>query len=121
MRKAGEVEMKHPEYDSPFVLNLSDITAQMAQNIDGMCLQAVQRVGVNVDEEKLLTALNQDSKRYREAYRSGYETGYEKRDEEIIRCRDCKWNNGYTGCDKYLLPHGGDWYCADAERRDDDG
>ena len=36
---------------------------------------------------------------------------------EVVRCRDCKWNNRYTGCNKYFLPHGGDWYCADGERR----
>ena len=36
--------------------------------------------------------------------------------KELIRCKDCKWNNGYTGCDKYLIPHGGDWFCADAEK-----
>ena len=35
----------------------------------------------------------------------------------IVRCKDCKWNNGYTGCDKYLLPHGGNWFCADGEKR----
>ena len=36
----------------------------------------------------------------------------------LIRCKDCKWNNGYTGCDKYLIPHGGDWFCADGEKRE---
>ena len=40
-----------------------------------------------------------------------------KEQEAVVRCKDCKWNNGYTGCDKYLLPHGGDWFCADGERR----
>lgn len=37
---------------------------------------------------------------------------------QIVRCKDCKWNNGYTGCDKYLLPHGGDWFCADGVKKD---
>lgn len=37
---------------------------------------------------------------------------------ELVRCKDCKWNNGYTGCDKYLLPHGGDWFCADGKRKE---
>ena len=40
-----------------------------------------------------------------------------KEQPQIVRCKDCKWNNGYTGCDKYLLPHGGDWFCADGEKR----
>ena len=40
-----------------------------------------------------------------------------KEQEAVVRCKDCKWNNGFTGCDKYLLPHGGDWFCADGERK----
>ena len=78
--------MKHPEYDSPFELVMSDITTQIARNIDEMCWNAVQRVGINVDKYKLLTALRQDAKRYHEAYANGYDTGYEKRDDDIVRC-----------------------------------
>ena len=43
-------------------------------------------------------------------------------DEEevtLVMCKDCKWNNGFTGCDKYLIPHGGNWFCADGERKND--
>ena len=37
-----------------------------------------------------------------------------KEQPEIVRCKDCKWNYIHAGCE---LPHGGDWYCADGERR----
>lgn len=94
--------MKYPEYDSPFELTISDITTQMAKNIDEMSWQAVQRVGINVDKEKLLIALKQDAERYREAYANGYDTGYEKRDDDIVRCKDCKYhgniNEDYCVC-----------------------
>ena len=87
--------MKYPEYDSPFEMNISDMTTQMARNIDEMSWQALQRVGINVDKDKLLIALRQDSERYREAYAkgydTGYDTGYEKRDDDIVRCKDCKY------------------------------
>ena len=66
--------MKYPEYDSPFELVMSNITTQMVKEIDDMCLQAVQRVGINANKEKLLDALTQDSKRYRKAFERGYET-----------------------------------------------
>lgn len=115
--------MKHPEYDSPFELVMSDITTQMARNIDEMCWQAVQRVGINVDKDKLLIALRQDAKRYREAYANGYDTGYEKRDDDIVRCKDCKysamdmccnhpieWDNGESR--NHYNPN---WFCADGE------
>lgn len=113
--------MKYQEYDSPFELAISDITNQMAKNIDETCWQAVQRVGINVDKDKLLTALKQDAERYREAYIKGYDTGYEKRDDDIVRCKDCKnchiYGNGYNSyCQlgnniSYIYG-----FCSEAER-----
>ena len=66
--------MKYPEYDSPFSIVLSDMTTQMSNQIDDMCVKAIQRIGINADKKKLLDALTQDSKRYREAFERGYET-----------------------------------------------
>lgn len=118
--------MKHQEYDSPLELVVSNITTQMAKSVDGMCWQAVQRAGINVDKDKLLAALNQDSERYRKAYKNGYDTGYEKRDDEIVRCRDCKHFNDMKcsypergTCDLWHMLHWGDWFCADGERKED--
>ena len=118
-RKVGEVEsMKYPEYDSPFELVISDITTQMARNIDEACWQAIQRVGINVDKEKMLIALKQDAERYREAFSKGYNTGYEKRDEEIVRCKYCKFlSEGECMIRVGWFPVKPEWYCADGERR----
>lgn len=115
--------MKHPEYDSPFELTISDITTQMARNIDEMSWQAVQRVGINVDKDKLLIALRHDAERYREAYANGYDTGYTKRDEEIVRCQECKYyesSGWYTQCFRHngLSPEE-DWFCPDGERKEE--
>lgn len=124
--------MKYPEYDSPFKLVISDITTQTAKNIDEMCWQALQRVGINADKEKLLIALKQDSERYREAYAKGYDTGYEKRDDKIVRCKDCKYrskemydyygnpNNKVYVCQIHDLAKKPDWFCADGERCESD-
>lgn len=123
--------MKYPEYDSPFKLTMSDITMQMAQKTDEMCWNAVQRVGIDVDKEKLLIVLKQDSERYREAYAKGYDTGYEERDEKIIRCKDCKYwlpmnrfhqdyHHGRGECELNCWVKDSNWFCADGERRDDD-
>ena len=113
--------MKHPEYDSPFELTINDITTQMARNIDEMSWQAVQRVGINVDKDKLLTALKQDAERYREAYANGYDTGYEQRDDDIVRCKDCKHlnapANGVPFCKRVKKFVDADWFCADGERK----
>lgn len=125
--------MKYPEYDSPFELTISDITTQMARNIDEACWQAIQRIGINVDKEKMLIALKQDAERYREAFSKGRDTGYAKRDEEIVRCKDCKHRTEemYNYCNnpndkRYVcqindLAKKPDWFCADGERGSDDG
>ena len=112
--------MKHPEYDSPFELVVSDITTQMARNIDEMCWNAVQRVGINVDKEKLLICLKQDAERYREAYKKGYATGYEKRDDDIVRCKDCKHHGEWSCavCIDELFETAGNWFCADGEPKE---
>ena len=94
-------------YKSPIELIMGQIETQTENYI----CKAIRNVGVNVDKDELLKALQYD--------RNQYQKGYNDRDAEIVRCKDCKWNNGYTGCDKYLLPHGGDWFCADGERRTD--
>ena len=111
--------MKHPEYDSPFELTISNINTQMAKNIDEMCWKAVQRVGINVDKEKLLIALKQDSERYREAYANGYDTGYEKRDDELVRCKGCSFYTDSANCPVYGMDRYDDWFCADGKKRDD--
>ena len=109
--------MKYPEYDSPFELDISDIATQIARNIDETCWKAVQRVGINVDKEKMLIALRQDAERYREAYANGYDTGYEKRDDDIVRCKDCKWyDERISMCDNCGLPREQTFFCADGER-----
>lgn len=42
--------------------------------------------------------------------------------EEIIRCRDCKYQvdrgRRYKECDKHFLQAKDDWFCADGERSD---
>lgn len=112
--------MKHTEYDSPFELVVSDITAKMAKNVEEMCWEAVQRVGINVDKEKLLIALKQDGERYREAYANGYNAGYKKREDDIVRCKDCKHYRKDTCSAEagMAFPPPDNWYCADGERRE---
>ena len=39
-----------------------------------------------------------------------------KEQPQIVRCKDCKFNH-VLGCSKYCIPHGGDWFCADGERK----
>ena len=59
-----------------------------------------------------------------EGYAEGYRDGYSKRDEEIVRCKDCInkecfGRDGKIVCDLDGFLHDPDWFCADGERKDD--
>jgi len=99
-------------YQSP----IDVIIGQMNMTIENEICKAVQNVGVNVDKEELLKALQYD--------RGQYQKGYRDRDDEIVRCKDCKyhapdmccnhpieWNNGESR--NHCNPN---WFCADGER-----
>ena len=112
-RKVGEVGMS---YQSPIEV----IQTQMRNQIEGNIYQAVMNVGVNVDKEELLKALQYD--------REQYQKGYKDRDDQIVRCKDCvHWIPGtITDKDDFIQPrckrNGGGWssddYCSCAERRE---
>lgn len=94
-------------YQSPIEV----IQTQMRNQIEGDIYKAVMNVGVNVDKEELLKALQYD--------REQYQKGYKDRDDQIVRCRDCTFRNEIS-CPLYYryseLPSD-DWFCADGKRR----
>lgn len=100
-------------YKSPIELIMSDMQIRM----EGKICNAVQNVGVNVDKEELLKALQYD--------RDQYQKGYDDRDSEIVRCKDCADGHLLTlpdgkkviECREYLC-HEPDWFCADGVRKD---
>ena len=118
------------DYDSPVELFLQSTIDKMssacADFLDNGVMKAVVNAGFNINKEKLEQVLSQDKCRYEEAYRRGYATGYTKREDEIIRCMDCKWNSGYgrgmyvcfCTCYRTGTPHKDDWFCADGEPKD---
>ena len=90
----------------------------MRNQIEGEIYKAVMNVGVNVDKEELIKALQYD--------RGQYQKGYKDRDDQIVRCKDCV-NRGTSRCpchysgDPYIdWTPDDDWFCADGERRTDD-
>lgn len=100
-------------YQSP----IDVIVGQMNLRMENEICKAVQNVGVTVDKEELLKALQYD--------RGQYQKGYKDKDDEIVRCKDCKRgirldDTNYFVCTKpfagYREAHTGDWFCADGER-----
>lgn len=103
-------------YQSPIEV----IQTEMRNQIEGNIYQAVMNVGVNVDKEELLKALQYD--------REQYQKGYKDRDDQIVRCKDCVYwqdnNDGYPHKDckwrEDETPDPDD-YCSAGERKDENG
>ena len=105
-------------YKSP----IDVIMGQMNMVYENEILKAVQNVGVNVDKNELLKALQYD--------RRQYQKGYADRDSEIIRCKDCRHFEPdgnydyeskcpcYCSDDPYYswVPDE-DWFCPRGERK----
>ena len=94
-------------YESPVEV----IQTQMQNLIEEEIYRAVTNVGINVDKDELLKALQYD--------RNQYHKGYEARDNEIIHCVDCKRHYNEIRC-----PCGGyrpdNWFCGSGERKERD-
>ena len=96
-------------YQSPIEV----IQTQMRNQIEGNIYQAVMNVGVYVDKEELIKALQYDRKQYQK--------GYDDRDGQIVRCKDCKhWDEDDHECNIKTgwFACGADWFCADGEMKD---
>lgn len=106
-------------YESPIKVELSDIISDVVKKEDEYVLECVQKVGVKVDKDELVKALEFD--------RGQYEKGWHDRDAEIVRCKDCKWyerkypwnGNIYYECSYLEAPMDDNDFCSWGERRED--
>ena len=74
------MRIMNPFYDSPISIEemgpaqiMEDIHRDAAGSIEKMTMAAVGKIGVHVDRDKLIQALQADRARYEEAYRRGWE------------------------------------------------
>ena len=56
-------------YESPFKVIVGELTVEYENEV----IKAIQKVGVTVDKDEILKALNADRTRYEEAYRKGFD------------------------------------------------
>lgn len=59
-------------YESPMQLIMDDIYKQIQVEQENTVYQVIQSIGVNVDKDELIKALNYD----REQYQKGFDDGY---------------------------------------------
>lgn len=107
-------------WESPIQLITDDIIKDITQKQDELLMESVRRVGLNIDKDELVKALNYD----RDQYEKGYADGRRARDSEIVRCKDCKhlsedriapeW---HRICRKYGVEKPDDGFCDEVERK----
>ena len=66
-------------YESP----ISVIATQIQTMYDEEVMKAIQRVGIEVNKDELIKALDYDRKQYEQGYRNGYDRGYQQAKEDI--------------------------------------
>lgn len=80
---------KIPESDYPDLLAgyqspIQTIASQIEMTMEGEILKACQRVGVDVNKDELIKALEYDRGQYAKGFKEGYLKGYIKAAENII-------------------------------------
>lgn len=110
-------------WKSPIDLQMFEesFATKILEDQTGCVVETCVKMGVNVDKEELLKALAYD----RHQYEQGYSDGIRARDEEIVRCKDCKHrfvdgeNVRYNVCElNHNKVQSDDWFCADGERKE---
>ena len=64
-------------YRSPIELIYGDITTKINEETEDFIYEAVRKVGIDVDKEELLKALQYDRHQYSSGYCDGYTEGVE--------------------------------------------
>lgn len=105
-------------YKSPIELKIDNIVSEVSKQVDEYTLRCFQQIGVNVDKDELIKALAYD--------RGQYEQGWNDRDNEIIRCKNCKHSKHWYGDKRLCLLWNElgigvfeDGYCSYGEREED--
>lgn len=75
-------------YESPINLIYGDFQTKVSENNDKMILEAIQKVGVDVDKDELIRALNYDREQYEKGYAEGRNAEYKKRDDLLWDIRN---------------------------------
>jgi len=70
-------------YDCPISEQIGHLKMMMADEHDRTVLKFVQQIGIEIDQESLIQAINSDRKRYEEAYKKGY-ADCEKHYKELL-------------------------------------
>lgn len=100
-------------YKSPIEIFTTDIQTQIMKQQEEEIYKAIVNVGINVDKDELIRALQYD--------RGQYTKGYLDAQAEILRCKDCEYTcPGTSGlvCTMWGAGTDPDGWCYKGERRE---
>lgn len=72
-------------YDCPISTSISQLQTMMVEEYNHQVLKAVGQIGIKIDEDGLVKALNQDRQRYEEAYRAGYSACKKEYEDRMLK------------------------------------
>jgi predicted Zn-dependent protease len=80
-------------YESPITLMTEKIANDLANKTEGLIMECVQRVGVSVDKDELVRAMNYDRGQYEKGYRDGLNDAVRHgkwiKDDVGVHCSEC--------------------------------
>ena len=89
-------------YKSPIEKIYGEIQTQIEQEDEKMVMKAVRKVGINVDKESLIKALQYDRNQYTKGYEDGKNEVLDKIRAEIQALEYLNIEDGSDGYDKYI-------------------
>lgn len=82
-------------YKSPIEIITTDTVMKIVKEQEKQVFRAIQNVGINVDRDELIKALNYDRNQYQEGHKDGYTSGAKELAERLIAKCDspyfCVW------------------------------
>jgi hypothetical protein len=72
-------------YDCPISTSISQIQTMMTEEYNHQVLKAIGQIGIEIDEQGLVQALNQDRRRYEEAYQAGYSACKKEYEDRMLQ------------------------------------
>ena len=67
-----------------YISPIQTIASQIEMTMENETLKSVQRVGIDVDKDELIKALEYDRQQYEAGFRAGFEAGRQKAKQELI-------------------------------------
>lgn len=74
-------------YESPIMIIHDRVTKVDSERLEDHIMEEIHRVGVIVDKDELIRAMNYDCRQYHKGYQDGKDAAI----AELVHCRECKY------------------------------